>query len=182
LYILLGYLMFLFAHSGFISHLKGNGVRITAEHYPDLHASLVRCCDTVGLDKVPEAYVVRADVFNALATRFLGRHFVVLFSDVLDALETQPSAVDFYVGHELGHIHRNHLKWAGFLIPGMMLPLLGSAYRRAEEYTCDRYGTACCKDDTDVIAAIGTIAAGDTRWKTFRVGEFMKQRQQTSGF
>lgn len=182
LYILLAYVAFLFAHSGFISYLKGNGVRITAEQYPDLHASLVRCSEKVGLDKIPDAYILRADVFNALATRFLGRHFVVLYSDVLDALEDRPGAVDFYIGHELGHIHRNHLKWSGFLLPGMVLPLIGTAYRRAEEYTCDRYGTVCCEDDKDVVNALAAIAAGDSKWKSFRVGEFMKQRAETSGF
>lgn len=182
LYILLGYVAYLFAHSGFISYLKGTGVRITADHYPELHASLMRCCQTVGVETPPDAYILRADVFNALATRFRGRNFVVLFSDVLDALESRPSAVDFYIGHEIGHIHRGHLKWQAVLFPGMLLPLLGAAYRRAEEYTCDRYGAVCCQDDADAVAALAAIAAGDTHWKTFRVREYLKQRQETSGF
>lgn len=110
LYLLVGgYVFFLFAHSAFISHLKGGsgGVRISREQYPDLYDRLIRCCEKVGgVKEVPEAYLLRTDFFNALATKFLGRHFVVLFTDVVDALEERPDAIDFYIGHELGHIHR----------------------------------------------------------------------------
>ena len=56
LYILLGYLFFLFAHSAFISYLKGTGVKISQEQYPDLHERLIRGCEKVGLEEIPEAY------------------------------------------------------------------------------------------------------------------------------
>lgn len=182
LYLLLGYLFFLFAHSAFISHLKGSGVRISAEQYPDLYEKLTRGCNKVGLTDIPEAFLLRTDFFNALATRFLGRHFVVLFTDVVDALESQPEAIDFYIGHELGHIHRKHLSWKTFIMPASALPLLGSALRRAEEYTCDRYGVACCESPDDIQAAIAAIAAGDTRWKSINIDSYLNQVSETKGF
>jgi len=181
-YILLAYLAFLFAHSGFITHLKGNGVRITESQYPDLHSRLLQCCKKVGLEQVPEAYLLRTDFFNALATKFLGRHFVVLFTDVVDALENQPGAMNFYIGHEIGHIHRKHLVWNPILFPAMIMPILGAAYRRAEEYTCDRYGVACCESDADVRAALAAIAAGDSRWKSINVDAYLGQVATTNGF
>ncbi|MBK1874365.1 MULTISPECIES: pilin [unclassified Marinobacter] len=182
LYLLLGYVFFLFAHSAFISHLKGSGVRISKDQYPDLYERLVRCSEKVGVTELPEAYLLRTDFFNALATKFLGRHFVVLFTDVIDALEDQPGAVDFYIGHELGHIHRKHLSWRAFVMPGSLLPVVGPALRRAEEYTCDRYGVACCQSSEDIKSAIAAIAAGDTRWKTINVDAYLSQIQATSGF
>lgn len=182
LYLLLGYLFFLFAHSAFITHLKGTGVKITEKQYPDLHARLVRSCEKVGVTDVPEAYLLRTDFFNALATRFLGRHFVVLFTDVVDALEDQQGAIDFYIGHELGHIHRKHLSWGTFLFPASILPLLGAALRRAEEYTCDRYGVACCESEDDIKAALSAIAAGDTRWKSINIDSYVEQVALTNGF
>ncbi|MBV1787212.1 M48 family metalloprotease [Marinobacterium sp. D7] len=181
-YILFGYLFFLFAHSAFISYLKGTGVRVSAEQYPDLHERLQNCCRKVGVDKVPEMYLLRTDFFNALATRFLGRHFIVLFTDVVDALEDQPGAIDFYIGHELGHIHRKHLLWSGLVAPASFLPLLGAALRRAEEYTCDRYGVACCSNEEDIRAALAAIAAGDTRWKSINTDAYLAQAQLTGGF
>lgn len=181
-YLLVGYVFFLFAHSAFISHLKGSGVRISQEQYPDLYESLLRSCKAVGVTEVPEAYLLRTDFFNALATRFLGRHFVVLFTDVVDALEDQPGAIDFYIGHELGHIHRKHLTWRLFLMPGAWLPIIGPALRRAEEYTCDRYGAACCQSSDDIKSALAAIAAGDTRWKTMNVDAYVRQISETGGF
>ncbi len=181
-YLLFGYVFFLFAHSAFISYLRGTGVRITPQQYPDLHERLVRACERVGLKEVPEAYLLRTDFFNALATRFLGRHFLVLFTDVVDALEERPGAIDFYIGHELGHIHRNHLLWKGFVMPASILPLLGTALRRAEEYTCDRYGVACCQEEADVRAALAAIAAGNSRWSSLNVGSYVEQVKETSGF
>lgn len=182
LYLLLMYVFFIFIHSGFISYLKGTGVKITQDQFPDLHEKLIKSCKTVGLTEIPDAYLLRTDFFNALATRFLGRNFVVLFTDVVDALEEHPSAIDFYIGHEIGHIHRKHLLWGWFIAPACILPLLGSALRRAEEYTCDRYGAACCESEADIVAAIAAIAAGDTRWKNINVDAYIEQRVESRGF
>lgn len=182
IYVILGYLFFLFAHSAFISYLKGAGVRICEDQYPDLYEKLTRGCSKVGLKEIPEAYLLRTDFFNALATKFLGRHFVVLFTDVVDALESQPGAIDFYIGHELGHVHRKHLSWSAFIIPASALPVLGTALRRAQEYTCDRYGVACCQSDSDIQMAIAAIAAGDTRWKSINVESYLKQISYTNEF
>lgn len=176
------FVAYLFAQSGFISHLKGNGIRITAAQYPDIHRSLADCCQKIGLDDVPDTYLLRTDFFNALATRFLRRNFIVLFTDVLDALSKEPAALDFYVGHELGHIHRNHLGWNTLLFPALTLPVLGTAYRRAQEYTCDRYGAHCCGSDESVRSALSAMCAGNSRWKELNTEEFFQQIPETSGF
>lgn len=181
-YILFGLLFYLFAQSGFISHIKGNGVRVSEDQFPELHRSLTDCCQRIGVATPPEIYLLRTDFFNALATKFLGRNFVVLFTDVVDALAEKPSAVDFYVGHELGHIHRNHLRWSGFLFPALLLPVLGTAYRRAQEYTCDRYGAHCCNSDDDVRFALAAISAGDTRWKDLSTSGYLSQIAATKEF
>lgn len=181
-YILFGLIFYLFAQSGFISHLKGNGVRVTASQFPDLHQSLTKCCKKVGMETLPEMYLLRTDFFNALATKFLRRDFIVLFTDVVDALADQPQVNDFYIGHELGHIHRKHLKWGGFLFPALLLPVLGTAYRRAQEYTCDRYGAYCCDTDEHVRSALAAISAGNTRWKDLNPTEYAAQVAATSEF
>lgn len=182
IYILFLFLFYLFAQAAFISYIKGTGVKITEKQFPDLHAKLLASCEKVGQKEIPDAYLLRTDFFNALATRFLGRNFIVLFSDVVDALSERPDAVDFYIGHEIGHIHRKHLLWSAFLAPAKVTPLLGSALRRAEEYTCDRYGVACSQSEDDVKAAIAALAAGDTRWQHVDVDAYVEQTTDTSGF
>ena len=49
IYVLLVFIVYLFAQSGFISHIKGNGVKVTEAQYPDLHHSLTGCCQKIGL-------------------------------------------------------------------------------------------------------------------------------------
>jgi Zn-dependent protease with chaperone function/type II secretory pathway pseudopilin PulG len=182
LFVLMGLVAYLFAQSAFITHIKGNGVRISEIQFPDLHERLSRCCEQIGMQDVPEMYLLRTDTFNALATKFLGRKFIVLFSDVVDALANDPDALDFYIGHELGHIHRGHLKWMGYLMPAMFLPVIGTAYRRAQEYTCDRYGAHCCRDERHVCLALAVIASTDTRYRALSWRHFIEQIRDTSGF
>ena len=52
IYLLLGYLFFLFAHSSFISYLKGTGVKISADQYPDLNEKLLNACSKIGLEEI----------------------------------------------------------------------------------------------------------------------------------
>ncbi len=182
IYLLIAFVFSLVVQAGFISYVKGNGVLVTSKQYPDLYERLLNCCKAVGQDEVPDTYLLRTDFFNALATRFLRRHYIVLFTDVVDALKDQPGAINFYIGHEVGHIHRHHIRWGWILFPALFLPILGTAYRRAEEYTCDRYGASCCTDSADVTAAIAAITAGDTRWKTINVSAYLEQNESTGGF
>ena len=182
IYLLIGYVTFLFVHSAFISYLKGTGVKITADQFPDLHQKLSQACTRIELKNVPDAYILRTDFFNALATKFLSRHFIVLFSDVVDALEDAPDAIDFYIGHELGHIQRGHLKWGVFLAPALIFPWLGAGYRRAQEYTCDRYGALCTNSEDNIIKALSVIAAGNSRARTLNATAYLQQIQDSKGF
>ncbi|MFL6624776.1 MAG: M48 family metalloprotease [Sulfurifustis sp.] len=180
---LMFFLMYLFAHSAFISYLKGTAVRVTAQQFPDLYQRIAACAHKLGMQEVPDAYLLHGNgVFNALATRFLGRHFIVLYSDVVDALEDRPEALNFYIGHELGHISRRHLTWAPLLAPAGVLPLLGAAYSRAREYTCDRHGLACCASPQDAAYGLAALAAGGKRWKTLDLNTYAAQSTASSGF
>jgi Zn-dependent protease with chaperone function/type II secretory pathway pseudopilin PulG len=181
---LIGFFFFYaFAQSAFISYLKGTAVKITPEQFPDLHEKIVACCRKLNLPDVPDAYLLHmGGAFNALATRFFGRNFIVLYSDVVDALEERPDTLNFYIGHEIGHIKRNHLRWAPVLFPAAILPLIGAAYSRAREYTCDRHGLAACEDGASAQFGLGALAAGGKRWRTMNRDQYISQTQASSGF
>lgn len=183
IYVLLFFVFYLFAHSGFVAHLQGDAVEVTPTQFPDIDARYIACCDKLGVRERPALYLRNSDgLLNALATRFLGRHYVVLYSGVVDALADEPEALDFYIGHELGHVRLKHLAWGWFLLPVAWLPLLGPAYRRAQEYSCDLHGSACCASEKAAVDAVAVLAVGHTRWKSLDRQQWLHQVKFTGGF
>lgn len=154
--------IFLFVlHLGFVAHLRGSGIRVTAEQLPEIHAAMIRLSARFGMEKVPETYVIHGGgALNALATRFAGSDIVVLFSELIEACEGDDAARDMIIAHELGHLHRGHLRWHFLRAPAMMVPFLGSALSRAREYTCDRYGLAGAGDRDSALRGLIVLAAG----------------------
>jgi Zn-dependent protease with chaperone function/Tfp pilus assembly major pilin PilA len=183
LWLLLFFIAWCFAQSALVSHLRGTAVRITPQQFPDLQQRIVTCCQRLGLERAPEAYLLQmGGLFNAFATRFLGHHYIVLYSDVVDALEDKPDAINFYIGHEIGHIKRHHLRWSALLAPAALVPLLGAAYARAREYTCDRHGFHACDDLKSAQLGLAALAAGGKRWRQLSTSGYAAQARESSGF
>lgn len=183
LWILFIFVGYLFAHSALIAWIKGNGVRITPQQFPDLYKRYMYCCNRLGMTDIPDAYIINGQgSLNAFATRFLGRHFVVLYSNVVDALMDKPESINFYIGHELAHIRRKHLTWGPFIWPASVLPLIGAGYSRAREYTCDAFGRACCADTLPAVHGLVALAAGEKRWAVVNVSAYLEQARETGGF
>jgi Zn-dependent protease with chaperone function/type II secretory pathway pseudopilin PulG len=182
-YALLAFLFYCFAQSALISYIKGNGVRITEEQFPDLKQQIHDCCRKLDVIDEPQAYLLQmGGMLNAFATRFLGRDFLVLYSEVVDGLADNPDALNFYIGHELGHLKRKHLSWATVLMPASVLPLVGPAYSRAREYTCDRHGLAACENPVNAEHGLAVLAAGGKRARSMNTQAYIDQSSQTEGF
>ncbi|HSW25708.1 MAG TPA: M48 family metallopeptidase, partial [Burkholderiaceae bacterium] len=181
--LLLGFIVYLFVHSTLIAHVKGNGVALSEAQFPDLHVQFVACCEQLQMKERPQAYVMNGNGgLNAFATRFLRSQYVVLLSDVVDAMRHHPDGVRFYIGHELGHLRMKHLSWQFLRWPVLWLPLVGAAYSRARESTCDRHGAACSSSADNAARAIAALAAGGSRWQQLDISAYLEQVKQTSGF
>jgi Zn-dependent protease with chaperone function len=166
----------------FIGHVRGNGIKVSRKQFPELMAMADRHARRLGMEQTPDVFVLQSGgILNAFATRFLGRNFVVLYSDVL-ALATQKGerAVSFVLGHEMGHVQRKHMTWHAVLLPALAIPFFGSAYRRACEYTCDRFGNAL--EPEGGLDGLLVLAAGRELYHQVNVGEFSAQRESESGF
>jgi Zn-dependent protease with chaperone function len=178
-----GFIFYLFIQSTLIAHLMGNGVELTEAQFPDLYAQFTACCDRLQMRKRPQAFILNGNGgFNAFATRFLGVQYVVLLSDVVDAMSAHEDGVRFYLGHELGHLRMKHLSGHLLRWPVLWLPLLGAAYSRARESTCDRHGLACCASPEGAARALSALAAGGKRWQDINVGDYCRQAGHSSGF
>jgi Zn-dependent protease with chaperone function/Tfp pilus assembly protein PilE len=179
-----GFIVYLFIQSTLISYIKGNGVELSESQFPDLYKQFSECCNRLQITKPPKAYVLNGNGgLNAFATKFLGTQYVVLMSDVVDAMSNHTDGTRFYIGHELGHLRMKHLN-IGHLIrwPVMWLPLLGAAYSRARESTCDRHGLACSSTPEGAARALGALSAGSERWKDLDIKAYLNQAKHSKGF
>jgi len=155
--------LFFLMQLSFIAQIRGSAVRLGPDQFPQLYAEVEDVAQRMGFTTMPEIYLMHGGgELNAFATRFLRTHCVVLFTDLLDACGDNRSARDMIVGHELGHIRAGHLRWVFFRFPASFVPFLGSAYSRACEYTCDRYGRAAAGDDEGALLGLTILAAGPT--------------------
>lgn len=172
----------LFVHGLALGRVRGNAVRVSERQFPQLHRLATTHARRLGLKGVPAVYVMESGgLLNAFATRFLGRDFVIVHSDVLElALGQGEAAVGFILGHELAHVWRGHLKYRWLTMPGRFMPYLGAAYSRACEYTCDRLGAYCQPEGG--ISGLLALAAGKQLHAHVDVREYAAQAQTDQSF
>lgn len=180
----LSFIAYVFAKSAAIAHLRGNATEVTDYQLPDLHKQLTLCCETLHVPYVPTMYVQNGNgVMNAFATWFLGRKYVILLSGVVDAMAPNPNGARFYIGHELGHVLRHDNPVAAFLRwPALRLPLLGAAFSRARESTCDLHGLACSESPELAARSLAALAAGARSWAKISLDGYRRQVAAATGF
>ncbi len=182
--IVVSFIAYVFAKSAAIAHLRGNATEVTEQQLPDLHKQLTFCCETLHVPSIPTMYVQNGNgVMNAFATWFLGQKYVILLSGVVDAMAPNPNGVRFYIGHELGHVLRHDNPVTAFLRwPALRLPLLGAAFSRARESTCDLHGLACSESPDLAARSLAALAAGARSWAKVSLDGYRRQVAAGSGF
>jgi Zn-dependent protease with chaperone function len=171
--------LFLFvAHAALMTHVRGSAVRLGPDQFPELHRRVQELAQRIGLEEVPDAYLMQAGgVLNAFATRFLGAQVIVLYSHLLEACGDNTAARDMIIAHELGHLKAGHLHWRWLVAPAMAIPFLGTALSRAREYTCDRYGMAGAGDRNGAILGLTVLSAGGKLAPGVNRQAFARQRE-----
>jgi Zn-dependent protease with chaperone function len=175
--------LFLMIRKGLlIGYLRGSCVRISPEQFPDINKIFEQHCKKLGLTKIPSLYILQSgEILNAFATRFIGSNYVVLLSGVLEAAYTEGrDAVSFIVGHELGHVKRNHASKNFWLFPSMLVPFLQGAYSRACEYTCDSIGHAL--SPSGATQGMLILSVGKDLYKWVNVRNYLEDSSTRGGF
>jgi len=176
----------LVARAFFIARVQNDGVRVGPTQLPDLYERVVRASTRLGLAAPPEVYVMQGHgILNAFATTLFSRRFVLLNAELLTAcheIDDGGSSLDFVIGHEIGHLALGHLSFAGLLAPARVMPLLGPAYSRACEYSCDACGLAVVGDDIEAASrALAMLAAGGRVARQIDLDVFVSQVQASGG-
>lgn len=168
----------------FIGYLRGNAIKVNEQQFPEVFELLKVECEKLELKKVPTLWLLQAGgILNAFATRLRGQNHVILYSDVLAAAyEEGTTAVKFILGHELGHIKRNHVGWLKSLAltPAKFVPFLSWAYSRGCEYTCDNIGYTVAPEGAE--KGILILAAGRDLYKKVNVKEILLAANAEKGF
>jgi Zn-dependent protease with chaperone function len=165
-----------------IGQLRGNSVRVSEHQFPGVLKIAAEICPRLGIPYVPPIYIMQSGgVLNAFATRFFGRNYICVYSEILElAYEQGEEAVAFVLAHELTHVARKHVWWKTVITPAQFVPFLATAYSRACEYTCDAYGAYLHPDGAE--AGILVLAAGKRLYREMNVDAFLAQAQEPEGF
>jgi Zn-dependent protease with chaperone function len=170
-------LFFFVSQMAFVAYVRGSGVRLGPDQFPAIHRRVVDLARAMDMEP-PAAYLLQAGgTLNAFATRFARRDLIVLYSDLLEACGDNEGARDMIIAHELGHVRCGHLRWLWLILPGYFVPFLGSAYARAREYTCDRFGLAGAGSPADAVLGLTILSAGGQLAPSVNLRAFVRQRE-----
>lgn len=167
-----------------VGMVRGNAVKASKVQFPELFELVNAQSKLLGLNKVPSVYIMQqGGVINAFAFRFMRKRHVVLFAPVLEeAYKEGKDVLAFIVGHELGHIKRNHvgiLKTL-FILPGILFFPLYLAYSRACEYTCDSIGYAL--SPSGAVKGMSLLAVGPMLYAKLNTKDWLANGAQDRGF
>lgn len=173
-----------FLHNLAMVSIRKNGVRISEQQFPQFYNKAVDVARQMNLATVPDIYVIQTGgALNAFAAKFRMKNMVVLYAEVFELIEQQGEQEVLYIlAHEFAHVKRKHVRYGWLLMPGLMWPFLGSAYSRACEFTCDRYGAYYCASHTAAKNALTILAIGPQLYKKVDQEVFMQQASEEVGF
>ena len=173
---------FFFRFGILIGHIRSNSIKLSGNQFPEIFQIVKRQSELLGLKSIPGVYIMQSGgLLNAFAARFMGSNYVVLYSDILDVISGKDTSIlEFIIGHELGHIKRNHMLKKLLLSPSYLIPFLGAAYSRACEYTCDQIGYFLCP--SGVKNGLLLFASGKTNYHKVNLKEYLYQGITETGF
>ena len=119
---------------------------------------------------------------KSIAVRYQGQQYIAINADIIAALTDRQGAIDFILGFELARARDAYSRWAPFIYPARVLPVIGPAYARSCVYSYDTYAISACKTKVDAAFALAVYASGDRRWKSLNIPNFSGQSMASQEF
>ena len=163
-------------------HLLKSSLKLTPKLAPQIYNVGQKCKDVIGMDTDIEFYVYQDDTFNAFCyPPGDDRLYIMLSSGLLERFAQ--SEIAFVIGHEIGHVLYDHLKYPaqGIMDYGrdVLSPLHAMklfAWGRAAELSADRIGLLCCQDFSAAARSFFKLSSGVTTDSlNFHLEEYIRQ-------
>ena len=145
------------------AQMRATSVRMSPTQFPEGYRMVAEAAAQFGMRNVPDAYVTMGNgVINAFASGHGFRRFVVVHSDLFEVggQGRDRDALKFVIGHEVGHLAAGHVSYFRLLFTNLLslVPLLGPALSRSQEYTADNFGYSFAPEGS--AGVMGLLSGG----------------------
>lgn len=159
---------------------RAESVKISPTQFPEAYRLVASLSANMGLDRPPDAYVAAGrDPLRTDASGHGLRRYLVLSVESFDAAGhlRDPDVPAFLIAHQIGHIAAGHTGyWRRVATSGAdLVPGLGAALSRAQEYTADNHAHAHVPEGAH---AVRIFVAGPDTYPRVNMGE-MADRART---
>ncbi len=166
-------------HGIFVGIIKGNSTQVTKDQFPEIY-SIVEAQAAKLKVKVPEIFITYGH-FNSFVTKYSRGHILMIYSEVAETtLHGNYDVLSYVTAHELCHIKQKHLSKEKYLFPSRIVPLLGLAYSRGCEYTCDRVGYHFSPKGS--IEGILIMTTGKEIYTKLNIEKHIESAKENEGF
>lgn len=156
---LIGYLVELIMAEYQARMVRAVGARVTPEQFPEVYNAFEEVCNQFNVKEDIPIVIIEAASVNALAVRFARKKMIVLFSEMLKAVEDSPAQLKFFLAHELCHCVLDHG-------PRRFIEIYKPAkFKRGRELTCDNAGVAAAGALAESQAALAKLTVGRHLWQ-----------------
>jgi len=139
----------------YIKNLQSIGTTASKAQFPEIIKELEAVCLKLGIDEIPKIIIISGSQVNAFAIKFAKKKVIVLPSETLEGVLSNPEELRFFLGHELGHMALD------FGARGFFELYKSAAYKSARELTCDNCGLAVSGDLEQSKNSLKRLAVGN---------------------
>ena len=157
LLIILFYPLFtIFLRKKALATIHGSGILVSEKQFPEIHQCVATFKDRLGIKDEISVYIVENNIINAFAVKYGKKNIILLTDDLIKGcLSTNPKALAFVIGHEMGHIALSH--------NSVIRSYISQHYKklgRLDEYTADAVATELVSDINIVCSGLLLITVG----------------------
>ncbi|MHC4952675.1 MAG: M48 family metallopeptidase [Planctomycetota bacterium] len=160
-----------------VARFRATGLRVTPTITPQIHRSVERVSQNLGLADAPEVYIINEPQANAFAPSWglYDRPVVVLHSGLVELLT--PNELDFAIGHELGHLGLEHSSRPDIQGDSTVDHFKARSRERYAEISADRVGLLAVRSVYVAAKVMVKLASGLGEGVHLEIDAFLAQLQ-----